>query len=267
MYEPCLELNFLICIWHSSRNKQQPLNHWIFLYMAIVLVCKASTTIEHKKRQRALSPIAPSQSAHPCHGVAIPGRERPFLNGSPLAVGFAVPFVQPKQCRVTGDGQLSIDPIHLLFSEGFSPHPLLASALHQSCSQDFIALPSSPPVTDTEQARQNICPDCFILRCTKANQVKTFYFCIPLAVLSLFSASLAPCTTRVGLGGREGPAEARVAGREAEVLQFTRWAWTRLGCIGLSKRRPVGFFLAVSAPALPCRSEHCAAIFPAIKWS
>lgn len=60
-------------------------------------------------------------------------------------------------------------------------------------------------------------------------------------MLSLVSASHSPLHHGAWFGRRAGTAEARVAGREAKVLWFARWASTRLGYVGLDERRPVFF--------------------------
>jgi len=54
MYAPCLELNFLICVGCSSSYK---LNHWFFLYVAVVSAGEVNASVELEKRQRALSPL------------------------------------------------------------------------------------------------------------------------------------------------------------------------------------------------------------------
>lgn len=267
MYAPCLELNFLMCIWHSSRKKQQPLNHWGFLYMAIVLARKVTTTSELDKSRSVLSPIAPSQSPRPCRAVATPGRERPFLSGSPPAVDFAVPFVQPKQCCVTGDrASWALNPFTSCSQKGFPPtpflHPLFTSLVHRTFPSD-LALLRWHALSRRDSRSALVASSHVALKWIGKDYISAY----PVPCCPDFLPPPAHCTTRLGLGETGGTAEARVAGRKAEVLWFTRWAWTRLGYGGLGERRPVVFFLAVSAPALPCRSEHSAAIFPCIKWS
>lgn len=58
---PRLELNFPTCIGHSSRNKQQPSNLWVFLYMAH----EVNVNIELKTRQRALPSLHPARALIP----------------------------------------------------------------------------------------------------------------------------------------------------------------------------------------------------------
>ncbi|KAF2981843.1 hypothetical protein EK904_011797, partial [Melospiza melodia maxima] len=181
VYVPCLELNFLMCIGHSSRNKQQPLNPRVFPYKSLVLACKVSTSTELEKNHRHCPhcPKAEPLSLMGSHCL----RQREALsewvtNGSEFCCS------PPPAKEMPCDGrqsQLSSDPVHFLLSEVFPPTPS-----HVFCSPVWFTGPCSltQPPPD-----QHICSG----------------GCNPL-----------PCTRRPGLGGREGAAEVRVVGRKAK---------------------------------------------------
>lgn len=246
-----------MCIGHSSRNKQQPLNPWVFSYKSLVLACKVSTSTELERNRDSLL-IAPSQSPCPWWAATISGRERPFLNGSPIAVNFAVPLLQPKKCPVMEDRASWALILFTSCSQKGFPPLLPMSSVHQSGSQDLAVWPSHLQIsTSALVAATHVALQWTV----KGWIVKDFISAHPFLCCPYFLPPPAHCTRRLCLGGREGVDEARVAGRKAKVLRLTRWFWTRLGHAGLHERTSVVFFLAVSALALSCRSEHCAAIF------
>lgn len=130
-----------------------------------------------------------------------------------------------------------------------SPPLLPMSSLHQAGSQDLAVWPSHLQIsTSALVAATHVA----LQWTAKGWIVKDFISAHPLLCCPYFLSPPAHCARRLGLGGREGATEMRVAGRKAKVLKLTRCLWTRLGHVGLHERTSVFFsllFLPLLCPA------------------
>lgn len=145
-------------------------NHWI-TGVSFMWHTRSMSILSSRRGREHFPPLHPATALIPAMQWPPQAEREAVSKWVTTGSGFCCsPYTATAASCEGRQSQLSADPVHLPFSEGLSLHLLPASPPHQSCSQDLIAWPSSPPVVRMEQTRQHICPSCFTPCYAKVNR-------------------------------------------------------------------------------------------------